>query len=225
MLCRRRADPAKAVGRRSSYASVKFPEELKSDRMSRNAQANRILTARELTTDTWRTPQHQGQRPWPEARCEFRRGLGNLASPASELPDIANMNNDGMARGTALDLVDSRDRRRVGCVGAQSVDRLGGKGNQATASEYPYCVPDRNGLECFDFRGQLESAKPGSTRQLGALYRFGLARAELGETLGEFRITLSEHRHGEEARVGGTRLADRKSRDRNPLGHLYDRQQ
>ncbi len=81
--------------------------------MSRNAQANRILTASELTTDTWRTPQHQGQRPRPEARCEFRRGLGNLASPASELPDIANMNNDGMARGTALDRVDSRDRRGV----------------------------------------------------------------------------------------------------------------
>src|SRR5467141_5340063 len=132
MLRRRRADPAKPVGRRSSYASAKFPEELEGDRMPGDAYADRILPARELTTDTWRTPQHQGQRPRPEARREFRRGLGNLASPASELPDIAHMNNDGMARGTALDLVDSRDRRGVGCVGAQSVDRLGGKGNQAT---------------------------------------------------------------------------------------------
>src|SRR5437016_12380847 len=168
MLCRRRADSAKAVGRRSSYASVKFPEELKSDRMSRNAQANRILTASELTTDTWRTPQHQGQRPRPEARCEFRRGPGNLASPASELPDIANMNNDRMARGTALDLVDSRDRRGVGCVGAQSVDRLGGKGNQAHASQSRHGIPNRNGLERVDFRRQ---GKAGRTRVNPAAWR------------------------------------------------------
>jgi hypothetical protein len=130
MLRGRRADPAKPVGRRGSDAAVELPEELKSDRMSRDAQANRILAAGELTTDTWRTPQHQGQRPRPEAPCEFRRGLGNLASPAGELPDIGNMNDDGMARGTTLDLVDSRNRRRVGCVGAQSVYRFGGKGDQ-----------------------------------------------------------------------------------------------
>src|SRR5882762_6616676 len=135
MLSGRRADPAKPVGRRGSDAAVELPEELKSDRMSRDAQANRILAAGELTSDTWRTPQHQGQRPRPEVRCEFRRSLGDIARPASQLPDVADMDDDGMPRGTALDLVDSRYRCGIGRVGAQSVDRFGGKGNQAAASQ------------------------------------------------------------------------------------------
>jgi len=159
MLRRRRADPAKSVGRRSSYASGKFPEELKSDRMSRNAQANRILTTAELTTDTWRTPQHQGQRPRPKARCQFHRGIGNLASPASELPDIANMNDDGMVRRTALDLVDSRDCRRAGCVGAQSVYRFGGKGDQPTTPQYRHSIPNRKGSGRVDSRRQGKAGR------------------------------------------------------------------
>ncbi len=225
MLRCRRTDPAKPVGRRSSYTSAKFPKELKSDRMSRDAQANRILTAGELTTDIWRTPQHQGQRPRPEARCELHRSLGNLASPASELPDIADMNDDGMARGTALDLVDSRDRRGVGCVGTQSVYGFGGKGDQSPAPQYRRGIPNRKGSRCVDSRRQGKAGQPVSTRQLGVLHRFGLARAELREKFGEFRVSLGKHRDRKESRVGGARLADRKSRDGNPLGHLYDRQQ
>src|SRR5712692_6682036 len=67
--------------------------------------------------------------------------------------------------------------------------------------------------------------KPVSTRQLRVLYRFGLARAELREKFGEFRVSLGKHRDRKESRVGGAGLADRKSRDGNPLGHLHDRQQ
>jgi len=125
MLRRRRADPAKPVGRRSGYASAEFPKELKSDRMSRDAQANRVLAARELITHTRCTPQHEGQRPRPKGRSELDCDLGGLASPASQLPDGADMNDDGMPRGTALDRVNSRYRCGVGRVGAQSVDRLG----------------------------------------------------------------------------------------------------
>jgi len=57
-----------------------------------------------------------------------------------------------------------------------------------------------------------------STRQLGVLHRFGLARAELREKFGEFRVSLGKHRDGKESRVGGARLADGKSRHRDPLG-------
>src|SRR5437773_2674748 len=207
MLRRRRADPAKSVGRRSSYASGKFPEELKSDRMSRNAQANRILTTAELTTDTWRTPQHQGQRPRPKARCQFHRGIGNLASPASELPDIANMNDDGMVRRTALDLVDSRNRRGAGCVGAQSEYRFGGKCDQPTTPQYRHGIPNRKGSGRVDSRRQGKAGrKPVLTRQLGVLYSFDLARAELCEKFGEFRVSLGKHRNGKESRVGGARF-------------------
>ena len=226
MLRRRRADPAEPVGRRGSYASAKFPEKLKSDRMPGDAQADRILAAAELTIDVWRTPQHQGQRPGPKVRCEFGRSLGNIARPASQLPDVADMDDDRMPRGTALDLVDSRYRVGIGRVGAQSVDGLRGKGNQAAASQYRHCIPNRNGLERVDFRRQGKSGtEPVSTRQLGVLYRFGLARAELREKFGEFRVSLGKHRDGKQSRVGGARLTDGKSRHRDSFGHLYDRQQ
>ena len=158
--------------------------------------------------------------------CEFRRSLRDIARPASQLPDVADMDDDGMARGTALDLVDPRYRCGIGRVGAQSVDRLGRKGNQAATSQYRHCIPNRNGLERVDFRRQGKGGtEPVSTRQLGVLYRFGLARAELREKFGELRVSLGKHRDGKESRVGGARLADCKSRHRDPLGHLYDRQQ
>ena len=135
------------------------------------------------------------------------------------------MNDDGMARGTALDLVDSRDRRGVGCVGTQSVYGFGGKGDQPPAPQYRRSIPNRKGSRCVDSRRQGKAGQPVSTRQLGVLDGFGLARAELREKFGEFRVSLGKHRDRKESRVGGARLADRKSRDGNPLGHLYDRQQ
>ncbi len=138
--------------------------------MPRDAQANRVLTAGELITDTWRTPQHQGQRPRPEARRELRRRLGDVARPASQLPDIAHVDDDGMACGTALDLVDSRHRRAVGRIGAQAVDRFGGKSNQAAASQYCRGIPNRNGLERVDFRRQVGAER--NRRQLGSLALF-----------------------------------------------------
>src|SRR5256885_16733000 len=99
--------------------------------MPGDAQADRILPDAELTIDVWRTPQHQGQRPLPKVRSEFGRSLGNIARPASQLPDVADMDDDRMPRGTALDLVDSRYRVGIGRVGAQSVDGLRGKGNRS----------------------------------------------------------------------------------------------
>src|SRR5260221_14521727 len=99
------------------------------------AQTDRVLAAGELITHARRAPQYKRQRPGPEARCEFRRGAGNLARPTIQLPDIADMNDDGMARGTALDRVNSRDSRGVGCFGAHPADPFVGQIHHAYAAQ------------------------------------------------------------------------------------------
>src|SRR6267378_1387156 len=154
-----RADAAESVGgwRRDTLAEL--TQQLQSDRMPGYAQTDRVLAAGELITHTRHAPQYKRQRPGPEARCEFRRGIGNLARPTIQFPDIADMNDEGMARGTALDLVDSRDRCGVGCVGAQSVDRFGRKSNQATAPQYRDGIPNRNRLGRVDSRRQVEAGR------------------------------------------------------------------
>src|SRR5882672_487652 len=161
-----RADAAESVGgwRRDTLAEL--TQQLQSDRMPGYAQTDRVLAAGELITHARRAPQYKRQRPGPEARCEFRRGIGNLARPTIQLPDIADMNDDGMARGTALDRVNSRDSRGVGCVGAQPVDRFGGKTDQTAAAQYRDGIPNRNRLGCVDSRRQVGAGRspcqPGS---------------------------------------------------------------
>src|SRR5258708_18642072 len=63
-------------------------------------------------------------------------------------------------------------------------------------------------------QGRKSGTKPVLTRQFGVLYSFDLARAELCEKVGEFRVSLGKRRICIEPRVGGARFADEASRRR-----------
>src|SRR5712692_2686355 len=105
-----RADAAEFVGGWSRNPTAELAQQLESDRVAGDAQADRVLAAGELIAHTQGALQNQGQRPRPEARCEFPCAIGNLARPAGQLPGVADVNDDGVAGGTTLYSVDARDR-------------------------------------------------------------------------------------------------------------------
>ena len=76
--------------------------------------------------------------------------LGDLARPAFQLAGVADMNDNRMVRRPAFHSVDARDRRGVGCVGAESVYRFGWERHEAAALQDRNGFPNRKGMGSVD---------------------------------------------------------------------------
>src|SRR5262249_12731740 len=147
------ADPPKAVRRGSGDAPAEFAQQRECDRMPGNTDADRVLVPGQIAAHAGSAPQHQGERPRPEALGELAGVLGNVARPSTQLSRVADVDDHGVIRRPALHGVDPRNRGRVGRIGPQPVHRLGRKGDQASATQ------DRRGL--LD-RSQGDAGQPGS---------------------------------------------------------------
>ncbi len=78
--------------------------------------------------------QHQGQRPRPECRREPFGGAVEAGEP-TRCRGIGHMRDQRIERGAALGLIEARDRLAVGGVGAEPVDGLGRKGDEAACGQ------------------------------------------------------------------------------------------
>ena len=79
--------------------------------------------------------QHQGQGAGPE---RFREPLGGMVEvrERARRGSVADVGNQRIERRAALGLIEASDRFCVGGVGAEPIDGLGGKGDEAAGSQH-----------------------------------------------------------------------------------------
>ena len=96
---------------------------------------DRVLSAGHEIAHARRALEHQRQRPGPEPAREPVRGLRHLARPVGDLHGVGDVHDHRVLGGPALGLVDPPHRRGIGGIGAEAVDGLGGKRDQAAGAE------------------------------------------------------------------------------------------
>ena len=77
----------------------------------------------------------QRQRAGPEGGGELARGRGNVARPGIEMRGIGQMDDQRMVLRPPLGGEDLRHGLRIGGIGTEAVDRLGGKGDQFAGAQ------------------------------------------------------------------------------------------
>ena len=170
----RRGNMAGQVGRGRHHRAAEFVQDVAGHRMGGNADCNGVEAGRgkfgHRAVRSLR--QHQRQRARPERVSERKRRGIETGDPVRGF-EIADMHDQRIEGGPALGAVEPRDRFRIGGVGAEPVDCLGGERDQAAVAERPgsCCRRGRAGrsnLRCqfhghwnFSFRSSfLRCAKP-----------------------------------------------------------------
>jgi len=97
-----------------------------------------------------RLRQHQRQRAGPERFGEAARG-GIETRDALGGGKVCDMGNQRIERGSPLGLIKPGNGLRMRRVGAEAVDRLGGKRHQATVGEAPGGLGGRHGARSQHF--------------------------------------------------------------------------
>ena len=105
------------------------PQERQRGRMIGHAQGDRVEAGRQISRNAFRFLQHQRQGARPKLTPEFvRPSPARRARPAAIGRMRRYARSAGRCRG-GLGGENLCDRRRVQSIGAQSIDRLGGKGH------------------------------------------------------------------------------------------------
>ncbi len=77
----------------------------------------------------------EGEGAWPEGKGELLRDWGPLGNDCAGHGFIGYMDDEGVARGAALEGKDAFDGLGVEGISAKAIDGLGWKGDQATITE------------------------------------------------------------------------------------------
>src|SRR6476620_4591678 len=96
MLRQRCAYATEPVRRRPCYAAAEFRQERVRNRMSRYAQADRILATGERITYSRRALEYHRQRPGPEFLCKQMGSRRHIARPIGKLVHVRYMHDHRM---------------------------------------------------------------------------------------------------------------------------------
>ena len=117
------------------------------DGMPGNAHGNAIETGRCQAGDrtAGRFGQHQREGSRPKGLGK-RRGIRIEARERLRRLDIANVRNERIEGRAALGCVKPRHGLAIGCIGAEAVNGLGGKSDEAATVEDARGLADRDGI-------------------------------------------------------------------------------
>jgi len=103
--------------------------------------------------------------PGQKRRRELLRVLGHFAGPAVQVLRVVQVDDDGMVRRTILQLEDAAHGGRILRIGAQAIDGLGRKGDEAARSQNLCGLANERGvwvigLDRDDPRGAVHVPNP-----------------------------------------------------------------
>src|SRR5436190_2671059 len=139
---RGRRHPAEAIRRGRGDAAAELRQQLMRHRMSRHAHADVVLAAGDEVLRQRRAPEDQGERTGPELARELARRVRYIACPGESARRAVEVHDDRVLGRTALHGIELRYGGRTGCVGAQAVNRFGGKCDQPAAPKNFHGAPD-----------------------------------------------------------------------------------
>ena len=131
----RRTHRAVAVRRRGGEAAAGARQDLESRRVGRDPDANGVPTSGDGVGDARRPVQEQRQRTRPARLGEHCGVDRNGVHPPGKVVGRADVDDQRVGRGTALDLEDAGDGGRLLGVGRQPVHRLGGHDGQPAGGD------------------------------------------------------------------------------------------
>ncbi len=134
--CRR--DMAGEIGRRRHHGTTERAQDRACDRVRGNADRDGLEAGgREFRHRAIGRPrQHQGQRSRPEGVGEREGGFVETADGAGR-SEIADMGDQRVESGPSLGLIEAGDRKGIGGVGPEPINRLGRERDQPALGERP----------------------------------------------------------------------------------------
>ena len=111
-----------------------------------HAQSYRVLTAGYLVDHPAPTLQDHGKRAGPAGLGQLLGPSGHGSRPIAQLLAAGEVNDQGVGVGTLLGAKNAPERLWVAGVGTEAVDRLGGKGDEAAATQQLDSLGDRLGI-------------------------------------------------------------------------------
>ena len=138
MIGARRADPVGGIGRRRGERFAGRGEQRLHRAVRGHADRDRVEPGGDggRNPRLWPERQHQRERPRPERLGQRARGRIEHRDPLGR-GQIGDMNDQRVEARPALGGVDTRDRRRIGGVGGEAVDRFGGDRDHLARRDQP----------------------------------------------------------------------------------------
>ena len=142
-----------------------------------------------MSGSSGRLPQHERERPGPEARGERACGRRHATATQSSEAAVGQVDDQRVERRPRLRLEDARDRARVEGVGAEPVDGLGGEGHEPAPLQHRGRIGEARG----SVAGRMRAVRQG---RLGGVRRPPRAReaqhAAGGVDVGAARVAAHE---------------------------------
>ena len=136
MRCRGRADAPRPVGAWRCDGQLHFGKERARHGMGRRTKGDGVETCGDQVDDraTRTFPEHQRQGPWPEGFCKLARGSVEK-SVGFSLDEPEHMHDQRIEAWPLFGGEDLGDCGAVERVGAEPIDRLGGKRDDVAAGD------------------------------------------------------------------------------------------